>query len=47
VLMIWMGVSSGSFMPLQSAVNQKILQQSKMNVEFRVQVPAAEAVHGN
>ncbi len=47
LLMIWMGVSSGSFMPLQSAVNQKILQQSKMNVEFRVQVPAAEAVHGN
>ncbi len=47
LLMIWMGVNSGSFMPLQSAVNQKILQQSKMNVEFRVQVPAAEAVHGN
>ncbi len=47
LLMVWMGVSSGSFMPLQSAVNQKILQQSKMNVEFRVQVPAAEAVHGN
>lgn len=47
LLMIWMGVNSGSFMPLQSAVNQKILQQSKMNVEFKVQVPAAEAVHGN
>jgi NADH-quinone oxidoreductase subunit M len=47
LLMIWMGVSSGSFMPLQSAVNKKILQQSKMNVEFRVQAPMAEAVHGN
>jgi NADH-quinone oxidoreductase subunit M len=47
LLMIWMGVSSGSFLPVQSAVNTKILQQSKMNVEFRVQVPVPEVVHGN
>lgn len=48
VLMIWMGMSSGNFLPVQSAVNQKILQQTKMNVEFRVAAPvAAEAVHGN
>jgi len=49
LLIFWMGVNSGSFLPLQSAVNKKILQQSKMNVEFRVQTPAAavEAVRGN
>lgn len=48
LLMIWMGVSSGNFLPVQSAVNQKILQQTKMNVEFRVAAPVAgEAVHGN
>jgi len=47
LLMIWMGVNSGSFLPVQSAVNQKILQQSKMNVEFRVAAPVAEAIHGN
>ncbi|WP_031495500.1 complex I subunit 4 family protein [Bryobacter aggregatus] len=51
LLMIAMGVWSTSFLPLQSAVNAKILQQSKMNVEFRVQTtPAntnAEVAHGN
>lgn len=47
LLMIWMGVNSGSFLPVQSAVNQKILQQTKMNVEFRVAAPVAEAIHGN
>jgi NADH-quinone oxidoreductase subunit M len=37
LLMIWMGVSSGNFLP-----------QTKMNVEFRVAAPVAgEAVHGN
>lgn len=47
LLMIWMGVNSASFLPLQTAVNQKILQQSKMNVEFRVAAPVVEAIHGN
>ena len=37
LLMIVMGVWSTSFLPLQSAVNAKILQQTKMNVEFRVE----------
>lgn len=47
LLMIWMGISSSSFIPLQSAVNQKILQQSKINVEFRVATPVVESIHGN
>ena len=37
LMMIVMGVWSTSFLPLQSAVNAKILQQTKMNVEFRVE----------
>ncbi len=51
LLMIVMGVWSGGFLPLQSAVNSKILQQTKMNVEFRVETPAPtpnpEARNGN
>jgi NADH-quinone oxidoreductase subunit M len=47
LLMVWMGVASGTLLPTQSAVNQKILQQSKMNVEFRVAVPLPEAASGD
>ncbi|MFN8939963.1 MAG: NuoM family protein [Acidobacteriota bacterium] len=47
LLMVWMGVASGSLLPPQSAVNQKILQQSKMNVEFRVAAPLPEAASGD
>ena len=53
ILMFWMGIGSGNFLPLQNAVNIKILQQSKMNVEFRVAAPPPiaavqpEAVSGN
>lgn len=47
VLMVWMGVASSTFLPAQSAVNQKILQQSKMNVEFRVAMPLPEAASGD
>ncbi len=51
LLIVWMGVASNQFLPAQNAVNQKILEQSKMNVEFRVAAPplapATEAVHGN
>jgi NADH-quinone oxidoreductase subunit M len=47
LLMIWMGIGSTSFISVQSAVNQKILEQSKMNVEFRVAAPVVEAIHGN
>ena len=53
ILMIWMGIGPGNFLPLQNAVNIKILQQSKMNVEFQVAAPPPiaalqpEAVSGN
>ena len=48
-LMVWMGVASTGFLAAQSAVNAKILQQTKMNVEFRVDrqpAPQAEVEHG-
>lgn len=50
LMIVYMGIASGNFIPAQSAVNQNILKQSKMNVEFRVlNQPAAkpEAVNGN
>ncbi len=47
ILMVWMGVASNTFLPPQNAVNQKILEQTKMNVEFRVATPAPEATYGN
>ena len=48
LLMIVMGVWSTSFLPLQSAVNAKILQQTKMNVEFRVETqPSTTNVEAN
>jgi NADH:ubiquinone oxidoreductase subunit 4 (subunit M) len=47
ILMVWMGVASNTFLPPQNAVNQKILEQTKMNVEFRVATPTPEATYGN
>lgn len=50
LMIFYMGIASGNFLPAQSAVNQNILKQSKMNVEFRVlNQPTAkpEAVNGN
>lgn len=52
ILMIVMGIISSPFLGAQSAVNAKILEQTKMNVEFRVNAepaspqPAEEAVLG-
>ncbi len=55
ILMLWMGVASGNFLPVQSAVNAQILEKTKMNVEFQVAIdpalapalaPATEAIHG-
>jgi NADH-quinone oxidoreductase subunit M len=42
LLMVLMGVASTGFLAPQSAVNAKILEQSKMNVEFRVAVDPLE-----
>jgi NADH-quinone oxidoreductase subunit M len=35
-LTLWLGIAATPFLGPQSAVNAKILEQSKMNVEFRV-----------
>jgi NADH-quinone oxidoreductase subunit M len=52
VLMVWMGMYSQSFLPSISASNAKTLEQSKVNVEYRVgapqpaaKVPVQEAVN--
>ena len=37
ILMVWMGVYAMSFLPSISASNAKTLEQTKVNVEFRVE----------
>lgn len=47
-LMVWMGVYSQTFLPPVSAANARILDQTKIGVEFRVSAPApqlAEVLH--
>jgi NADH-quinone oxidoreductase subunit M len=43
ILMIWMGMHSQSFLPSISASNAKTLEDSKVNVEYRVKAPVAPA----
>jgi NADH-quinone oxidoreductase subunit M len=38
-LMVWMGVYTPSFLPPITRTNAAILEQSKMNVKFRVAAP--------
>ncbi len=44
VLMVWMGVAAQTFLPSISAATAKTLEQTKVNVEFKVQTPAAHEV---
>jgi NADH-quinone oxidoreductase subunit M len=39
-MMLWMGVFTASFLPPITSANYSILEQSKMNVRFRVAAPA-------
>jgi NADH-quinone oxidoreductase subunit M len=39
-MMLWMGIYTGSFLPPITRTNYAILEQSKMNVRFRVAAPA-------
>jgi NADH-quinone oxidoreductase subunit M len=39
VMMVWMGVYSQSFLPPVGKVNARVLQQTEVNVPFRVQIP--------
>jgi NADH-quinone oxidoreductase subunit M len=41
VLMVWMGIGTQTFLPWIGAANAKVLEQTKVNVEFRVSAPAA------
>ena len=49
VLMVWMGTATQTFLPPISAANARILEQTKVNVEFQVKrTPGAwprEAAH--
>jgi hypothetical protein len=38
-MMLWMGIYTGSFLPPITRTNYAILEQSKMNVRFRVAAP--------
>lgn len=44
ILMVWMGVAAQTFLPSISASNAKTLEQSKVNVEFKVQAPVVREV---
>ncbi len=39
VLMVWMGIYAQTFLPSISASNARILEQTKVNVDFMVQTP--------
>jgi NADH-quinone oxidoreductase subunit M len=41
VMMVWMGVYSQSFLPPVGKVNARVLQQTEVNVPFRVQIPSS------
>jgi NADH-quinone oxidoreductase subunit M len=41
VLMVWMGIGTQTFLPWIGAANAKVLEQTKVNVEFRVSAPSA------
>ena len=42
VMMVWMGVYSQSFLPPVSKVNAHVLDQTRINVPFRVEIPRTE-----
>ena len=39
VMMVWMGIYSQSFLPPVSKVTAHVLDQTQINVPFRVQIP--------
>jgi NADH-quinone oxidoreductase subunit M len=41
VMMVWMGMASQSFLPPVGKVNARVLEQTQVNVPFRVQIPTA------
>jgi NADH-quinone oxidoreductase subunit M len=41
LMMVWMGVYPQSFLPPVGKVNARVLQQTEVNVPFRVQVPTS------
>jgi NADH-quinone oxidoreductase subunit M len=41
VMMVWMGMFSQSFLPPVGKVNARVLDQTQVNVPFRVQIPTA------
>src|SRR4051812_3642418 len=41
VMMAWMGMFSQSFLPPVGKVNARVLEQTQVNVPFRVQIPSA------
>ena len=43
VMMVWMGMYSQSFLPAVRKTTARILEQTQVNVQFRVQAPAAPA----
>ena len=47
VMMVWMGVYSQSFLPPVSKVTARVLEQTKVNVPFRVRGarPSVEAAN--
>ena len=46
VMMVWMGVYSQSFLPPVGKVNARVLEQTKVNVPFRVQDRASRVHRG-
>lgn len=44
ILMVWMGVYTKSFLPMISAANARILEQSKQGVEFKVEMKDGKPV---
>ena len=42
-MMVWMGMYSQSFLPAVSKTTARILEQTQVNVQFRVKAPAGHA----
>jgi len=47
IMMIWMGVYSQSFLPPVSKVNARIVDQTRVNVPFRVELRLPEVLRGH
>jgi NADH-quinone oxidoreductase subunit M len=41
ILMVWLGTATQTFLPSIGAANARILEQSKVRLEIRVQTPPA------